>query len=76
MCLFTFNLHRYDERHVGSKVTFRLLNKKWANIYAHEGRDMLLRVDPRDATLVVTRWGLHNLNSVVTHSLKAPGFNP
>jgi len=24
------------ERQVGSKVTFRLLNKKWANIYAHE----------------------------------------
>jgi hypothetical protein len=58
---FNFNLRRHNqaptlryERHVGSKVTFRLLNKKWAAIYggAKEGRDVLLRVDPREATLV------------------------
>ena len=61
---FNFNLRRHNqaptyryEHHVGSKVTFRLLNKKWGAIYggAKEGRDVLLRVDPREATLVVTR---------------------
>eukprot|EP00899_Mesostigma_viride_P028487 jgi/Mesvir1/8823/Mv02724-RA.1 len=45
------------ERYVGSRTTFRLLNKKWAAMYTSkaDGRGVLLPTEHANATLVLTR---------------------
>ena len=58
------------EPFVGSRTTYRLINKKWAAVYTakDDGRQILLPSEAQNATYVVTRgstWQLERLFHVV-----------
>lgn len=60
---------------VGSRTTFRLLNKKWASMYtsALEGRKVFLPNEAQNATILASRVSskaFEHLASVVRHSRK------
>ena len=61
------------EKIVGSKTTYRLLNKKWASMYtsAQEGRRVFLPSEAANATILASRISgrtFEHLASVVRHA--------
>ncbi|QDZ24308.1 sialyltransferase [Chloropicon primus] len=63
------------EKIVGSKTTFRLLNKKWVSMYtsATEGRKVFLPSEAENATILASRISgrsFEHLASVVRHARK------
>ena len=63
------------EKNVGSRTSFRLLNKKWASMYTsrEEGRKIFLPTEAENATILASRIStrsFEHLASVVRHSRK------
>jgi len=58
------------ELHTGMKTTFRLINKKWASVYASrdQGQAVLIPREKANATLIVTRaskWAFERLAALM-----------